>query len=187
VFHDAKELYTAAEAHANATIKQQEDLNAQVAATAQREQAVAEPELKLREKEEQGNHRLERDLKALASHEATVAVERHDLEETRAMVLARELTADVRDSGLNYREKRLVEREQQFAGRQLQEQATTRSRLEELQAARAGEAQKVWDFLGQIEAALVPLGFCPLQVGDHVEEVTVTPRVTKTIIRIINK
>jgi hypothetical protein len=40
-------------------------------------------------------------------------------------VLARELTADIRDSGLNSREeladreKRLVEREQQLAGRQL--------------------------------------------------------------------
>jgi hypothetical protein len=47
-----------------------------------------------------------------------------------------------------------------------------RSRLEELQAARAGEAQKVWDFLGQTEAALVPLGFSPLHAGDPVEDVS---------------
>jgi hypothetical protein len=40
--HDAKELYAAAEARANATIKQEEDLNAQAVVTAQREQAVAE-------------------------------------------------------------------------------------------------------------------------------------------------
>jgi hypothetical protein len=50
--------------------------------------------------------------------------------------------------------------------------ATARSRLEELQAARAGDAQKVWDFLGQTEAALVPLGFRRLRVGDPVEEVS---------------
>jgi hypothetical protein len=96
------------------------------------------------------------------------------------VVLARELTVDVRDSGLNSREeeladreKQLMEREQQLAGRQLQELATAHSRLEELQAARAGEVQKVWDFLGQIEAALVALGFSLLRVGDRVEEVTV--------------
>jgi hypothetical protein len=47
--------------------------------------------------------------------------------------------------------------------------------LEELQAARAGEAQKVWDFLGQTEAALVPLGFSPLHVGVLVEEVSIVP------------
>jgi hypothetical protein len=75
------------------------------------------------------------------SREATVAAERKDLEETRTMVLAHELITDIRDSGLNSREEEL-------AGRQLQELATAHSRLEELQAARAGVAQKVWDFLG---------------------------------------
>jgi hypothetical protein len=44
-----------------------------------------------------------------------------------------------------------VDREKHLVERQLQELATTRSRLEELQAAQAGEAQKVWDFLGQTE------------------------------------
>jgi hypothetical protein len=37
LLHNSKELYAATEARANATIKQQEDLNAQAAATAQRE------------------------------------------------------------------------------------------------------------------------------------------------------
>jgi hypothetical protein len=73
LLHDAKKLYATAEARANATIKQQEDLNTQAVATAQREQAVAEQELKLRDKEEQGYLRLERELKALASREATIA------------------------------------------------------------------------------------------------------------------
>jgi hypothetical protein len=123
---NAKELYAVAEARTNATIKQQEDLNAQAVATAKREQAVAEQELKLWEKEEQGDLSLERELEALTSREATIAVEWKDLEETHAVVLSRELATDIRDSGLNFREeeladreKRLVEREQQLAGRQL--------------------------------------------------------------------
>jgi hypothetical protein len=72
---------------------------------------VAEQELKLWEKEEQGVLKLERELKALTSHEAIIAVERKDLEETHAMVLACELTADIRDSGLNSREEELIDRE----------------------------------------------------------------------------
>jgi hypothetical protein len=40
-------LYATIEARSNATIKQQEDLNAQVAAMAQWEQAVVDQELKL--------------------------------------------------------------------------------------------------------------------------------------------
>jgi hypothetical protein len=47
----SKELYTAAEARANATIKHQEDLNTQAVVTAQREQAGAEQELNVRERE----------------------------------------------------------------------------------------------------------------------------------------
>jgi hypothetical protein len=48
LLHDAKELYATAKAHVNATIKQQENLNAQATVMAQREQAVVEQELKLR-------------------------------------------------------------------------------------------------------------------------------------------
>jgi hypothetical protein len=110
-------------------------------------------------------------------------VERKDLEDSRARVLARELIANIRDMRLNSREeeladreKRLAEREQQLVGRQFQELATARSKLEELQVAWVGEAQKVWDFLGQTEASLVPLGFSPLYIRDPVEEVnTVLP------------
>jgi hypothetical protein len=46
--------------------------------------------------------------------------------------------------------------------------------LEELQVARAGKAQRVWDFLGQTEAVLVPLYFSPLHTEDPVEEVSTT-------------
>jgi uncharacterized protein (DUF3084 family) len=117
LMHDAKELYAAAEAHANATM-------------AQRDLVAAEQEMKRLEREEWDDLRLEHELEALASCEATIAAKRKDLEETRAMVLARELATDNRDSGLNSREeeladreKRLVEREQQLMGRQLQELA----------------------------------------------------------------
>jgi hypothetical protein len=44
--------------------------------------------------------------------------------------------------------------------------------VEELQATRAGEAQKVWDFLGQTGAALTPIGFSPLHARDPMEEVS---------------
>jgi hypothetical protein len=48
-----------------------------------------------------------------------------------------------REEELTDREKRLVEREQQQAERKLQELVTTHSKLEELQVAWAGKAQKV--------------------------------------------
>jgi hypothetical protein len=35
-----------------------------------------------------------------------------------------------------------------------------------------GEAQKVWDFLGQAESALVPFGFSPLRSGVPAQEVS---------------
>jgi hypothetical protein len=35
-----------------------------------------------------------------------------------------------------------------------------------------GEAQNIWDFLGQAESALVPFGFSPLQFGVPAQEVS---------------
>jgi hypothetical protein len=70
LLHEAKELYAATEACANATIKQQEDLNAQAMTTAQWEQAVVEQVLKLQEREEQDDLRLEHELEALTSHKS---------------------------------------------------------------------------------------------------------------------
>jgi hypothetical protein len=110
---------------ANATIKQQEDHNAQVVVMAQREQAVAEQELKLWEKEEKGNLRLEHELEALAScesdlnnREATLAAERKDLEETHTGALAHELTAIITDLRLNSREEELGDREKRLVERE---------------------------------------------------------------------
>jgi hypothetical protein len=53
------------------------------------------------------------------------------------------------------------------------ELATAQKRLEELQAAWASEAYKVWDFLGQTEKALAPLGFSLVHPTNPVEEVSV--------------
>jgi hypothetical protein len=49
----AKELYAQAEARVDTTIKQQEELNVKATTMAQREQVVADRELKLQEREEQ--------------------------------------------------------------------------------------------------------------------------------------
>jgi hypothetical protein len=86
--------------------------------------------------------------------------------------LARELTADIRDVRLNSREEELAEREKWLTDKQLQVLTATHRRLEELQATQAGEAQKVLEFQGQTEAALVNLGFSPLCIGDPVQEVS---------------
>jgi hypothetical protein len=53
----------------------------------------------------------------------------------------------------------------------MQELAAALKRMEVLQAVRAGEAQKVWDFLVQAESALVPFGFSPLLSDVPVQEV----------------
>jgi hypothetical protein len=55
-----------------------------------------------------------------------------------------------------------------------QELAATQKILEELQAARAVEAQNVWDFLGHTETALVPLGFSPLRSEESIQAVSGT-------------
>jgi hypothetical protein len=44
--------------------------------------------------------------------------------------------------------------------------------VEDLQAVRVVEAQKVWDFLGQTETALAPLDFGPLRSRDLIREVS---------------
>jgi hypothetical protein len=86
--------------------------------------------------------------------------------------LARELAADVKEGTLDTRAAVVVDRERRLAKQQMQELAVAQKRLEELQAIRVGEAQKVWDFLGQAESALVPFGFNPLRFRVPVQEVS---------------
>jgi hypothetical protein len=55
----------------------------------------------------------------------------------------------------------------------MQELATAQKRREDLHVVCVGEVQKVWDFLGQTESALVPFGFSPLRSGVPMQEVNV--------------
>jgi hypothetical protein len=75
----------------------------------------------------------------LSSREATLVVERKDLEETHAGVLARELATDIRDVRLNSREEELADRERRLVKRYLQDLATACRRLEELHVAQEGK------------------------------------------------
>jgi hypothetical protein len=97
--------------------------------------------------------------------------EQKDFEDAHDFVLARELAAEVRESALNIRAVEVANREKRLAEQQTQELATAQKRLENLQVVCVGEAQKVWDFLGQAESALVPFGFSPLWSGVPVKEV----------------
>jgi hypothetical protein len=48
----------------------------------------------------------------------------------------------------------------------MQELVITQKGLEDLQASRAGDGQRVWSFLGQADAALVSFDFSPIRGGD---------------------
>jgi hypothetical protein len=167
---EAKELYASTEARANGTIKQAEELAMRVRAIEEREQAVDELEQKLQEREALDDLRLERELAGLATHEsslksreAALAAEQKDFEDVCASVLARELVANVRENALDTRATEVADRERWLAEQQMQELAAAQKRMEDLQAVRVGEAQKVCDFLGWAESALVPFGFSPLR------------------------
>jgi predicted kinase len=62
--------------------------------------------------------------------------------------MSRELATNVTEIDLDTSAVELVEREKLLAERQMQELVVAQKRLEELQASRAGEAQRVWEFLG---------------------------------------
>jgi hypothetical protein len=72
---------------------------------------------------------------------------------------------------MDTRAAELADRERRQAERQMQELAAAQKGLEDLQASQADEAWRVWDFLGQTEATLVPLSFSPLRSGLPTQEV----------------
>jgi hypothetical protein len=74
---EAKELYASAEAQANNTIKQVEELVVHVRTVEERERAVGELEQKLQERKALDDLRIERELKGLATHESSL--ERHEV------------------------------------------------------------------------------------------------------------
>jgi hypothetical protein len=174
---DTQELYASTKARASAIIKQEEDLAVRAHQVNQRARDVEELEGQLQEREELDDITLHRELKVLSTrettlerHEADLDRERKILEDAHAQVLARELDADSREAGLRDQEARLATRERQLAERQMQELAVTQKGLEDLQASRAGEAQRVWSFLGQADVAMESFGFSPLQNEDAASE-----------------
>jgi hypothetical protein len=52
----------------------------------------------------------------------------------------------------------------------MQELAVARKGLEDLQAAHAGDAQRVWSFLGQADAVLAAFSFSPVQTSGAAPE-----------------
>jgi hypothetical protein len=80
--------------------------------------------------------------------------------------LSCELDTDSWEASLRHLEARLAAWEWQLAERQMQELAVARKGMEDLQAPHAGEAQLVWRFLGQVDAALASFSFSPVRTGD---------------------
>jgi hypothetical protein len=171
---DTKELYASAEAWANTTIKKEEELIVGVRAVVEQERAVEELEQKLQEREGLDDIKFDHELEALAtcessldSHEATLEAEWKALEDAHLNVTARELVIDVRERNLNTKAVELMDREKWLAERQMRELTVAQKRLEELLTSQAGEARRVWDFLGQIEAAPVPLASALSALGSR--------------------
>jgi hypothetical protein len=75
--------------------------------------------------------------------EADLEREQKALEDARAQILAHELDANSREIGLRDQEARLAALERQLAERQMQELAIAQKRLENLQASRARDGQRV--------------------------------------------
>jgi hypothetical protein len=169
---DAQELYASAEARAVIIIKQEEDLAVRTRQVNQRVREVEELERRLLEREELDEITLRRELEALGTREsgldrreAELNRESEGLKDARVQILARELDADAREAGLRDQEARLVAREQQLAERRMQELAVAWKGLKDLQASCAGDAQRVWSFLGQADAVLSSFDFSPIRTG----------------------
>jgi hypothetical protein len=138
---------------------------------------VEELERLLLEWEELDGITLRRELEALGTREsgldrreAELDREREGPKDARVQILACELDADAREAGLKDQEARLAAREWQLAERQMQELAITRKGLEDLQASRASDAQRVWSFLGQADAVLASFGFSPIRTDSAAPE-----------------
>jgi hypothetical protein len=138
---------------------------------------VEELERQLLEWEELDDIMLRRELEALGTREssldrreAELDRERKGLEDARAQILVCELDAETQEASLRDQEARLAARERQLAEWQMQDLAVARKGLEDLQASRAGEAQRVWSFLGQADAVLASFGFSPVRTGDAAPE-----------------
>jgi uncharacterized protein (DUF3084 family) len=170
-------LYASAEVQAGAFIKQEEGLAVRARQVNQRAREVEELEGQLQEQEQLDDITLRHELEVLSTRETGLERREADLEwewkaleDARAQILADELDADSRETGLRDQEAKLAARERQLAERQMQELAVVQKVLEDLQASRAGDGQRVWSFLGQADAALASFGFSPVRGGDTIPE-----------------
>jgi hypothetical protein len=165
---DAQELY----ASADAVIKLEEDLVVRVCQGNQWAWEVEELEGQLQEREELDDITLRRET-SLEHLEGELEQEWKALEDARTQIIAQEIDADSWETGLRDQEARLVTREWQLAEWQMPEPVVTQKGLEDLQASRAGDGQRVWSFLGQADAALASFGFSPVRGGDAAPEADV--------------
>jgi hypothetical protein len=177
---DVQELYKSVEAQASAVAKQEEDLVVRARQVNQWEPEVEKLDGLLQEREELDDITLRCELEALSTREtsldhreADLEWEQKALEDACAQILARELNADAWDTGLRDQEARLAARERQLAKRQMKELVVAQKGLEDLQTSRAGDRQRVWSFLSQVDAALASFGFNPIQGGDTAPEADV--------------
>jgi hypothetical protein len=133
---------------------------------------VEELEGQLQEREELDDITLRRET-SLEHLEGELEQEWKALEDARTQIIAQEIDADSWATGLRDQEARLVTREWQLAERQMPEPVVTQKGLEDLQASRAGDGQRVWSFLGQADAAMASFGFSPVRGGDAAPEADV--------------
>jgi hypothetical protein len=103
------------------------------------ERAVDELEQKLQQREALDDLKLERELTSLAmrelsleSHEAALAAEQRDFEDTRASVLAHELAANTREGTLETRATKVADKERLLVEQQMQELGVAQKWLEDL-------------------------------------------------------
>jgi hypothetical protein len=135
---NARELYASVEAQASAVTKQEEDHVVRACQVNQWEREMEKLEGLLQERKELDDIILRRELKAPSTHEtsldhreANLEREQKALEDARAQILARELDADARDTGLRDQEARLAVQDRQLAERQMQELVVAQKGLED--------------------------------------------------------
>jgi DNA repair exonuclease SbcCD ATPase subunit len=178
LLEQAKEAHAAADAHVSTYAKLQEDLDRCVDVVSQREQELQGKE-EITGKHEHERNELTSCTDDLSAREATLEMERErlrkmyeDLCSHEFAISSQEGTLECRIIALTSKERKLANKEKWLAEKEFQELATMHRTVEELQAARQVEAQKVWDFLGQTEMALAPLSFSPIRSREPGREVS---------------
>jgi hypothetical protein len=175
LLEDTKEAHAKADACFSTYVKLQEDLERCVSTVLLQELAVVKQELQEKEEEIVGKltrerSELESHAADLSAHEAALAMELGHLWKTWEDLCNHELTISTQQGiledraiALTSKEKDLADKEKRLVKTELQGLATKCKTVEELQATQEVKAQKVWDFLGQTEMVLAPLGFSSIR------------------------